>query len=78
MASCSSKPSLCDCVEAGDSVNKISASLFDRAPTQEAADSLKEAERTRDSICSEFQTMMPDELQKKAEECKSLDFSTED
>ena len=77
LASCSSKPSLCDCVEAGDSVNKISASLFDRIPTEEARDSLKQAEKKRDSICAQYQTMMPEELQEKAKECESLKFSTD-
>lgn len=77
LASCSSKPSLCDCVEAGDSVNQISASLFDRIPTQGAIDSLKQAEKNRDSICAQYQTMMPDELHKKAAECESLKISPE-
>ena len=78
LASCSSNTSsLCDCVEAGDAVNKISASLFDRTPTKEAADSLKQAEKIRDSICAPYQTMMPEELQEKAKECEALKFSTD-
>lgn len=77
-ASCNSEPSLCDCIEAGDSVNKISASLFDRDPTKEAADSLKQAEKRRDSICAPYNKMEPEELHKKASECPSLKFSAED
>lgn len=77
LASCSSKPSLCDCVDSGDAVNKISASFFDQSPTKEGMDSLKQAEKIRDSICLPYQTMMPEELHKKAADCKSLEFSTD-
>lgn len=77
LASCSSEPSLCDCVEAGDAVNKISASLLDRVPTEEAMDSLKQAEKISDSICAPFKTMMPEDLQEKRKECESLKISPE-
>ena len=77
LASCKSEPSLCDCVEAGDAVNQISATLFDRKPTEETIDSLNQARQVKDSLCASFQTIDPIELQEKAKECESLEFSAE-
>lgn len=81
-ASCSSSsnsenPSLCDCVEAGEEANRISASLFGRVPTQEAKDSLDQALANRDKVCFPYQHMLAQELQEKAAECEALKFSTE-
>ncbi len=77
LASCKSEPSLCDCVEAGDAVNQISATLFDRRPTEATIDSLNRAKQHKDSLCASFQTIDPEELQEQAKECGSLKFSAE-
>lgn len=75
--SCNSSNQLCDCVEAGDEVNKISASFFEREPTKEGEDSLIQAKKVRDEICAPFQEMMPKELHEKAAECESLKINPE-
>ncbi|PKR81954.1 hypothetical protein CW751_01045 [Brumimicrobium salinarum] len=75
--SCNNNNALCDCVEAGEEVNRISASFFDRTPTQAGKDSLVQAKKHRDEICAPFQEMMPKELHKKAAECESLEFTGE-
>ena len=77
LVSCNNSNQLCDCVEAGDEVNKISASFFDRAPTKEGEDSLIQAKKVRDEICAPFQEMMPKELHKKAAECEALKLTPE-
>lgn len=71
--------SLCDCIEAGEVASRISASLFDRVPKQEAKDSLDKALADRDRICFPFQHMLAHELQEKAieAECESLQISTD-
>ncbi|RFC54247.1 hypothetical protein [Brumimicrobium aurantiacum] len=74
--SCSNQP-LCDCVQAGDEVNRISASFFDRAPTKAGEDSLRLAKENRDKLCAPFQDMAPQELHERAAECASLEFSAE-
>ena len=75
--SCNNNQSLCDCVEAGDDVNKISASFFNRAPTQAGEDSLNVAKDKRDKLCEEFQDMQPQELHERAAECQSLEINPE-
>jgi len=77
LASCNNSNQLCDCVEAGDEVNRISASFFDRLATKEGEDSLTQAKKVRDEICAPFQEMMPKELHEQAAKCESLKFSTE-
>ncbi|PWH85541.1 hypothetical protein [Brumimicrobium oceani] len=73
--SCSNNQPLCDCVEAGEDVNKISASFFNRAPTQAGEDSLNSAKAKYDSLCAPFQEMSPAELHKRAAECQSLEIN---
>jgi hypothetical protein len=77
LVSCNNSQSLCDCVEAGDEVNKISATFFNRAPTQEGEDSLNVAKDKRDELCEPFQEMMPKELHERAADCKSLENTPE-
>lgn len=77
LVSCNNSQPLCDCIEAGDEVNKISASFFDRAPTQAGEDSLTKAKEVRDKLCEPFQEMAPKELHERASECKSLEIHTE-
>lgn len=74
--SCSDQ-SLCDCVEAGDEVNRISATFFERVPTEAGEDSLRVAKERRDELCADFQDMMPKELHEKAAECSSLEINPE-
>ncbi|HLV42076.1 MAG TPA: hypothetical protein VKY37_07345 [Brumimicrobium sp.] len=73
----SSSNQLCDCVEAGDEVNRISASFFERLPTKEGEDSLIQAKKVRDELCLPFQQMMPKELHEKAAECEALKITPE-
>lgn len=73
----SSSNRLCDCVKAGDKVNHLSASFFDKRPTQSDKDSMDVAIKNRDSICAPFQEMPAKELRKKSVECRSLYYKTE-
>ena len=77
LVSCNNSNQLCDCVEAGDEVNRISASFFERAATKEGEDSLNQAKKVRDEICAPFQEMMPKELHEKAAECEALKITPE-
>lgn len=72
------KPTLCECVELGKEVDRISESFFERSKTKEGKDSLDFAIKNRDRVCIYFQNMLADELQKKAKECESLEFSPEE
>lgn len=68
----SCRDTVCDCVEAGDRVNKISASFFDRKYSVEGKDSLNRAIENRDEICEPFKEMSAQQLQEAASECKNL------
>lgn len=64
--------SVCDCVEAGNKANEISASFFDREYSKSGKDSLDRAIENRNEICEPFQNMSAEELQKAASECDNL------
>lgn len=63
---------VCDCVEAGQKVNEISASFFDRDYSEAGKDSLDNAIESRDAICEPFKNMSAADLQKAASECENL------
>lgn len=64
--------SVCDCVEAGDKVNEISASFFDRKYSVAGKDSLDRAIEKRDEICDSYKDMSAAELQEAASDCENL------
>jgi len=64
--------SVCDCVEAGNNANEISASFFGREYSEAGKDSLDRAVENRDEICASFKNMSAEELQKAASECDNL------
>jgi hypothetical protein len=76
MSGCSSEDSLCECVEAGESVNQLSSSFFDGSYSEERKDSLAQAIDRRDELCAPFQNMGPQELQEASKECVSLKIET--
>ena len=64
--------SVCDCVEAGEEVNEISASFFDRKYSEAGKDSLERAIEQRDAVCEPCKNMSAAELQKAASKCENL------
>lgn len=70
--SSSNDQGLCKCVEAGDQVNKLSASFFDGSFPASRIDSLEKAKSVRDSLCAPYEEMMPEELHNAAQNCESL------
>jgi hypothetical protein len=67
--SCSNDQSLCRCIEAGDKVNKLSASFFNRDYSVLGKDSLDALISHRDSICDNFKMMSGEEMLKLKENC---------
>jgi hypothetical protein len=63
---------VCDCVKAGQKVNEISASFFDRKYSEAGKDSLDNAINSRDAICEPFRSMSAGELQEEASKCENL------
>ncbi len=71
-AACTEKKGLCECVEATDQVNELSASFFDGSFTQARKDSLDQAKQLSDSLCAQYIDMGPQELHEAAKNCPSL------
>lgn len=67
--SCSNDQSLCRCIEAGDDVNKLSASFFTRDYSVLGKDSLDALIEYRDSLCKEFKMMSGEDMLKLKENC---------
>ena len=72
LLACSTDHKLCECIEAGDVVNELSASFFNRPATQEGKDSLDAAIQFRDDICAPYQVMDVQSLHKAKEDCERL------
>ncbi|MDX1651232.1 MAG: hypothetical protein R3277_01995 [Brumimicrobium sp.] len=73
LVSCSNGESgLCECVEAGDVVNKMSAGLLEETYSKEKKAKFEEAIEYRDSMCKPYREMGPAELAKAAEKCPQL------
>jgi hypothetical protein len=77
LISCNNSQPLCNCIEAGDEVNRISATFFNRAATKAGEDSLNIAKDKRDRLCELFQEMAPKELHERASRCESLNLTPE-
>jgi len=69
LLSCSNDQSLCRCIEAGDEVNTLSASFFNRDYSVLGKDSLDILINYRDSICEDFKMMSGEEMLKLKENC---------
>lgn len=72
VSSCSNDSGLCECVEATEKVNDLSASFLDGSYSEERRDSLESARTVSDSLCVKYEQMAPDELHKAARNCSSL------
>lgn len=72
LSACSSEPSFCDCIDAGEKVNQLSASFFNRDYSVQGKDSLDAAVEKRDEICAPFSALHPFELQDLKDECDQL------
>lgn len=68
--SCANDQSLCRCIEAGDKVNKLSASFFNRDYSVLGKDSLDVLISRRDSLCDYFKMMSGEEMLKLKQNCE--------
>ncbi len=76
LTSCTQNQKLCDCIDASNVVNKLSASFFNREASQEGKDSLDAAIIQRDEVCAPFLNMGATELQEAKLNCTELDVES--
>ena len=68
---------ICDCLEAGDKLNQLSAQLLEGEVTPEKKAEMLKLKKEKIKKCEEFQTMSGEEMLKRKAECE-LDQSTEE
>lgn len=67
---------LCDCIELGDQVNKLSESFFNRTYSEAGKDSLDALIKQREELCKPYLEMKATELQKAKHSCDQLDVES--
>jgi len=72
LVSCKSNTDFCKCIEAGQKVNELSASFFNREYSELGKDSLDNVIQYRDELCEPFSELSPEELQKEKQQCSQL------
>lgn len=71
LASCSSKDTkMCDCLEAGEKLNILSAKLLTSDVTQKLKDEMIKLKTEKTVKCKDFQTMGGEEMLKLKAECQ--------
>lgn len=69
--SCSSRdPKMCDCLEAGEKLNKQSEKILSEGITAADAQKMMQLKEEKNKKCADFQTMSGEEMLKKKEGCK--------
>lgn len=72
LTACSSITDFCKCIEAGQKVNELSASFFNRDYSERGKDSLDQVIQYRDELCEPFNRLSPEELQQEKQQCSQL------
>ena len=69
--SCGSKDTkMCDCLEAGDKLNQLSADLLVSEVTKDQQEEMVSLKKDRDVKCKDFQTMSGEEMLRRKAECQ--------
>lgn len=61
---------MCDCLETGDKLNKLSSELLQNSVTKTQKDELFKLRAEKDQKCKDFQTMSGEEMLKKKATCE--------
>lgn len=69
LTSCGGKDTICDCIEAGEKLNKESHKLLTKTPTEADAKKMKELKKVKEQKCKDFQTMSGEEMLERKATC---------
>ena len=68
--SCNSRdPKMCDCLDAGDKLNKFSSKLLTKEASQKDVVEMKKLKAEKVKKCADFQMMSGEEMLKKKASC---------
>lgn len=70
LASCSSRDQkMCDCLDSGEKLNKFSAKMLQKAPSEEDQKKMKKLREEKATKCAGFRTMSGEEMRKRKATC---------
>ncbi len=69
-SACGEKDAICDCISAGDQLNKESHKLLTKTPTEADVKKMKELKKEKELKCKDFQTMSGEEMLERKATCE--------
>lgn len=70
LTACSSRDEqFCECLQAGDALNKESQKFMSELPTEEDAARINELKQEKTDACKNYTEMAGDEMRRKKKEC---------
>lgn len=70
LASCGGKDSICDCIEAGDKLNRKANALLESGSSDDAGKELLRLKEEKKKKCAEFETMDGNEMKRRMQDCQ--------
>jgi hypothetical protein len=71
ISSCTEPDKICDCIAAGDQVNKKSAEILSKVPTKKDEKEIVALRKEKAKKCKDFEKMAGPEMLKRKETCES-------
>ncbi len=71
LGSCSEPDKICDCIAAGDQLNKKSAEILSKVPTQNDEKEIIVLRKEKAKKCKDFEKMAGPEMLKRKKTCES-------
>lgn len=68
-ASCGERDAICDCIDAGDQLNKKANEILRSEPTDKSEKELQALRKIKKTKCSEFETMAGPEMLERKQSC---------
>ncbi len=69
LSSCSEPDKICDCISAGNELNKKSAEILNKIPSKKDETSILKLRKTKNQKCAAFEQMGGPEMLKRKESC---------
>jgi len=71
LSACGSKDEqFCECLKAGDELNKVTAKFMTEVPTEKDAEKIQELKSEKNEACKSYTEMSGDEMRKRKADCE--------